>query len=259
MKSVGYERKSVLRELFLQFRAILALTWLNGLLAIVRNPLWVISDLTPPLGILVMLSFLGREELIGYGIVGGLAMIFTHNGLGLMTDATFYRLELKFQDMVVASPVKSWSYMLGLALSGLLFSMPGTLTFLAILASLGLRIVDPVQMVLASIALWASSTSIGFTISTLFRDMREVWPTSSILIYSISVLPPVYYPYSLLPTWAQAPVLLIPTASGALLIQESMGLITPDFNHKLFAWTALLLNLLVFSIIAAKKSRWRQP
>jgi ABC-2 type transport system permease protein len=238
---------------------MLVMAWLNGLLAIVRNPLWIISDLTPPLGILVMLSFLGREELVGFGVVGGLTMIFVHNGLGLLSDATFYRLELKLQDMVVASPVKPWAYMFGLAISGLLFSLPGVLTFTALIFGLGLRVLNPVQMIGSALMLWASSTSIGFTVSTLFRDMREVWPTSSILIYSISILPPVYYPYYLLPEWAQIPVLLVPTASGALLIQDSMGLVSPSPLHKTISILALTLSLLVSSVIAAKKSRWRQP
>lgn len=246
-------------DLFLQLRAILAIAWLNGVLAIIRNPLWIVSDLTPPLGILIMLSFLGREELISFGVVGGLTMIFVHNGLGLMTDATFYRLELKLQDMVVASPVRSWAYMLGLATSGLLFSLPGVTTFAVILVSLGLELANPAQMAWSAIMLWASSTSIGFTLSTLFRDMREVWPSSSILIYAISILPPVYYPYYLLPEYLQLPVLLIPTASGALMMQDSMGLIDPDPVHRVLALTALVCSFVVFSIIASKKSRWRQP
>jgi hypothetical protein len=79
----------------------------------------------------------------------------------------------------------------------------------------------------SSIALlWAASAGMGFSLSLAFRDLKEVWSTTSILVFAISVLPPVYYPITALPAWLQCVSLISPTSGAAALLQESMGLLS---------------------------------
>ncbi|MGC8556087.1 MAG: ABC transporter permease [Conexivisphaera sp.] len=236
-----------------QLRAIGAIAWLNGVVAAVRAPLWIASYVTPPLSILIILEFVSRGSTLQFGIVGGLTMIIVSNGLGLLSDAASYRLYFKLQDMIVAGPVSQWAYMLGLALSGLLFSVPGLAIFLALMGVLGVHVYSAAEAALSIALLWAVSASLGFSLSLFFRDLKEVWSTTSILVFAISVLPPVYYPLTLLPAWLRYVSLVSPTASAAALLQESMGLL--DLGTGLRAASALILVLeaVVFFAIAASK------
>lgn len=241
------------REIIMQIRAALTLAWLNGIVAAVRTPLWVASYLTPPLSILVILGFLARKEALAFGVIGGLTMILVYNGLGLMADAAFYRIYLKFQDMIVAGPVRPWSYMMGLALSGLLFSAPGIAVFAIVMEILGITVHDWVEVVAASVLLWAAGSSMGFAISSTFKEMREVWPTTAILTFAISVLPPVYYPRTILPYWASLASLVTPTASAALLLQDSMGMVPASLPETIIAYIVLIVETAAFLVYSSRR------
>lgn len=209
-----------------QLRAIAAIAWLNGVVAAVRAPLWIASYVTPPLSILLILRLVSYGRALSFGIVGGLTMIIVSNGLGVLSDAATYRLHFKFQDLMVAGPVSQWAYMLGLALSGLLFSVPGIAAFLILMGALGIHVYDALEAASSIALLWAASAGMGFSLSLAFRDLKEVWSTTSILVFAISVLPPVYYPITALPAWLQCVSLISPTSGAAALLQESMGLLS---------------------------------
>jgi ABC-2 type transport system permease protein len=230
-----------------------ALAWLNGVVAAMRAPLWIASYITPPLSILIILRFVSYGSAMSFGIVGGLAMIIVSNGLGLLSDAATYRLHFKFQDLMVAGPVSQWAYMLGLALSGLLFSAPGIAVFIALMGILGIHVYSAAEAAAAIAMLWAASAGMGFSLSLVFRDLKEVWSTTSILVFAISVLPPVYYPLTALPEWLRYVSLISPTASAAALLQESMGLIDLGIYTRIISLALLVAEAAVFFAVAALK------
>jgi len=236
-----------------QLRAMAALAWLNGVVAAMRAPLWIASYITPPLSILIILRFVSYGSAMSFGIVGGLAMIIVSNGLGLLSDAATYRLHFKFQDLMVAGPVSQWAYMLGLALSGLLFSAPGIAVFIALMGILGIHVYSAAEAAAAIAMLWAASAGMGFSLSLVFRDLKEVWSTTSILVFAISVLPPVYYPLTALPEWLRYVSLISPTASAAALLQESMGLIDLGIYTRIISLALLVAEAAVFFAVAALK------
>ncbi len=50
-----------------QLRAVLVLAWLNGLLPILRSPLWTVSTLATPISLLILLTVLYRGHWHGHG------------------------------------------------------------------------------------------------------------------------------------------------------------------------------------------------
>ncbi len=237
--------------LITQLRAIAALAWLDGVVAAVRAPLWVASYLTPPLSILMIIRFVSYGGALAFGLVGGLVMIVVSNGIGLLSDAAAYRLHFKFQDLMLAGPMSQWAYMLGLALAGLLFSAPGIAVFVALMGALGIHVRDGLEAAFAVAALWAAASGMGFSLSQLFRDLKEVWSVSSILAFAMSVLPPVYYSIYALPAYARYLSLLIPTASAAALLQESMGIVVLGPALRVLSASILVAEAVAFFAAAA--------
>jgi ABC-2 type transport system permease protein len=154
---------------------------------------------------------------------------------------------------MVAGPVSQWAYMLGLALSGLLFSLPGIAVFIALMGVLGIHIYSAAEAAFAIAMLWAASAGLGFSLSLIFRDLKEVWSTTSILVFAISVLPPVYYPLTILPTWLQCVSLVSPTASAAALLQESMGLVDLGIGIRALSAALLVAEAVIFFAVTALK------
>mgnify|MGYP001772760033 CR=1 FL=1 len=239
--------------LSVQLRAMASIAWLNGIVAAVRAPLWVASYVTPPLSILLILRFVSYGRTMAFGVVGGLTMIIVSNGIGLLSDAATYRLHFKFQDMMLAGPVSQWAYMLGLALSGLLFSLPGIAIFAALTWTLGVHIQSALEAAFSIAMLWASSASLGFLLSLPFKDLKEVWSVASILAFAMSVLPPVYYPITALPSYLRYLSLLSPTAAAAALLQESMGLVKLEAYLRVLSASLLVAESTAFFAAAALK------
>ncbi len=242
-----------------QLRSILAITWINGWLAVKRYPLWVVSYLTPPVSLLVFIALFASREMVGFALSGGLVMVVASNGIGLMGDAVYYRVILKFQDMVVASPTRPLSYMLGFALSGFIYATPGIAIFIALMWRLG-YLVRGGEMLLYLLLCWASTASLGFAISGFVKEGRHAWPLIGIMTFVLTIIPPVYYPSSLLPGWLRLLGEAVPTGGAATLLHYAMGLPGSSLTWPevmrlvaiLTAETALLLFL------ALKKSRWRE-
>ncbi len=64
-----------------------------------------------------------RQKRLG-SCIRSLVMALVGYGLALGQDISFYKTEYKIQDVFVASPVSSLTYMTGLALSQILFGLP---------------------------------------------------------------------------------------------------------------------------------------
>ncbi|MEM1619162.1 MAG: ABC transporter permease [Fervidicoccaceae archaeon] len=252
---------SRLRELRRQARAALALGWLNGVVAARRNPLWVLSYLAPPLSLLMMIKIFAVEEALNYALIGGLLMTAASNGLGIMGDAVFYKNTVKLQDMLVASPMRPLSYVAGLVLSSLLFAIPGFAIFGALMVSRELVGLESAPSVLfATLLATASLACLGFTLATFVREERFVWPLLGILTFTLTILPPVYYPIDRLPWALRLASLLVPTSNAAALIHVEVGLVRPEELPvgEAAAWLVALVEAALLAAAATYRSRWRE-
>ncbi len=249
----------ILRKIYVQARSAFAFGWLNGVVATKRNPLWVINYLVAPLSFLVFISIFAREEMLGYAMVGGLLMTITSNGIGLMGDTVFYKNTIKLQDMMVASPMTPLAYLGGLVLSGLFFAVPGLIIFWALMAKYGLLTLSNIHLLaLASLFSLASLSGIGFTLATFVKEERFVWPLLGILTFALTVLPPVYYPHTLLPQFLRLIAIFIPTSGTAMIFHKHTGLLESLVVPEIVIWTVLLAESIIFLGIAMYRSRWRE-
>ncbi|MEM0359424.1 MAG: ABC transporter permease [Candidatus Hadarchaeales archaeon] len=245
-------------NLFKQLKASLVLGWLNGIIPIKRTPFWVISYLMFPLSLLFLLR-LYSEELVAFAVLGGFLSIFAYTGIEVLGDVVYFKTVCKIQDMFVASPVSPSAYLFGLALSSLFYSLPGFLLLILISYFYGPLLPQHFpKLLLVLLLVWISFTSLGFTLSTFIREPRHAWPLVGILSILFSVLPPLYYPAALIPPEIRPLSLLIPTGSGAIILQQETGLLHFPRSFVRLAWISLVLQTFLLWAIARYGSRWRE-
>jgi ABC-2 type transport system permease protein len=241
-------------------RSLFTLVQINGLIPIRTQPLYLINLVASPLSFLFFIWIVSRGADLAYGVVGGMVLTMLSVGTGLQSDLTHYRHDLKFQDVVVASPVEAPVYVGGLALSELVYSLPGLGVFVALFVAYGFAsVTSSVVLVGALLLIWSFATAFAFTLSTYFQDVRETWMFSPIFSLVLTVLPPVYYPIGYLPTWAQHLALCSPTTYAAELVQGAVGLQPLTFFGATIDWIVLIGFTLALFLIAAFKARWKDP
>jgi len=93
-------------------------------------------------------------------------------------------------------------------------------------------------------------------VSTLFKDMKTIWPYSALLTNLFGIVPPVFYPIRFIPTEWRSVVLLLPTSGAAVLVNSAAGLETISGNEAILAAAALAVEsvaMFVFGIYWARR------
>jgi ABC-2 type transport system permease protein len=243
-----------------RLRSILTLTYLNGMVPIRTQPLYLINLLASPLSFLFFIDIASAGRLFAYAVAGGMLMTMLSIGTSLQTDISHYKQDLKLQDVLVASPVEAWVYVGGMALSELVYSLPAMAVFV-LLWGLGGWASPAAALTLVGVLVlvWAFASSLGFTLATYFEDVRETFIFSPLISLGLSVLPPVYYPITFLPTWLRPVAYLSPTTYAADLLHGAVGLGAPPFWSGVTDWAVLIGFTVGLIGLAAWKARWREP
>jgi ABC-2 type transport system permease protein len=243
-----------------RLRSLGTLVQINGLIPIRTQPLYLINLVASPLSFLFFIWIVSRGHDLAFGIMGGMILTMLSVGTSLQSDLTHYRHDLKFQDVVVASPVEAPIYVAGMALSELVYSLPGLAVFVVLFVYYGYASFSS-ALVLTGVLLlvWSFATAFAFTLATYFQDVRETWMFSPIFSLVLTVLPPVYYPLSYLPGWAQFAARFSPTTYAAELVQGAVGLTSYSFSTAVVDWVALIAFTAALFLIAAMKARWKDP
>jgi ABC-2 type transport system permease protein len=243
-----------------RLRSLGTFVLLNGLIPIRTQPLYLVNLLASPLSFLFFLTIVSHGALLAYGITGGLILTMLSAGTGLQSDLTHYRQDLKFQDIVVASPVEAPVYVLGMALSELVYSVPGLAVFFVLFAVEGFATVLSVSILVGVLLLvWGFATALAFTLATYFQDVRETFMFSPLISLVLTVLPPVYYPLGYLPHWAQLAARFSPTTYAAALVQGSVHLAPLSLASAETDWGVLGAVSAALFAVAAFKARWKEP
>ncbi len=242
-----------------QLRAALVLAWLNGLLPILRSPLWTVSTLAMPISLLILLTVLYRGIGMIMGIVGGLVWTMLSSGTALIGDAAYYRLELKFQQLIVATPTSPLAYTIGLALSEVIFTLPGIVLFTVLLIlNAPINLWGALEIAASLILLWYAVSSIAFYSSTLFTYIRYTWAVVSLLTLVLGVLPPVYYPATYLGNaWWVA--YLVPTSATAMVVQGAVRVAHYSILQLGMAYVSSIAWCLVGTVLTLRVAKWRTP
>lgn len=247
------------RRVLNDLRSLLVLAWMNGALPALRGPLYVVMYMITPISVLFFVSIYGSGVYVRLGYAGGLLMIVIASGLAVIGDTVWYKIESKFQDMIVTSPVSPIVYAVGIAISELSYTLPVILVFLAIIAFLGVFTPQNLLSVaIVSVAAWTMASSMGFTVATYLRSMKNAWPISALLSILLSFAPPIFYPMYIVPEPTRQLLYILPTTYAGLLFHDAIGVEPLSFEARAAYWLILLLFTLGFAALAASKSRWRE-
>jgi ABC-2 type transport system permease protein len=243
-----------------RIQAILTIAYMNGIVPIRTQPLYLIGVLASPLSFLFFIDVASRGLLLPYGIAGGMVLTMVSIGTSLQTDMSHYKQDLKLQDLVVASPVEAPTYVAGLAFSELVYSLPGVVVFALLwILYVPVTILAVFAIIGVLILVWAFASALGFTLATYFADVRETFIFSTLISLALSVLPPVYYPVSFLPSSLRTVAYLSPTTYAADLVRGAFGLEHLSILSSLTDWGVLIAFTIGLLGLAAWKARWREP
>jgi ABC-2 type transport system permease protein len=191
--------------------------------------------------------------------MGGFIMNMFSSGMSLQTDLSHLKNDFKLQDMVVSSPTSWPTYVLGMAISELVYTLPafivlgilatyfvhltpfGALTFLAVL----------LMMFLVSVAL-------GYTFATFSSDIVQSFAFSRLLSTLFSTIPPVYYLITYIPLPYRYFAYLSPTTYAAELAQNAGGYLTLTTTNQALDWIVMIAVTIALTLVARSKARWRE-
>jgi len=220
----------------------------------------VTGTLTP--GALIVFVAILAPELLPVTVIGALVYSMFLIGQRVLNEAAYIRIDHKLNELYHASPLSPEGYFVGIAGGMLVAYLPPSLVLLVIL-----EILHPLSplgwVVLAAclIGVWAVSSTVGYVVSTLFKDMKTIWPYSALLTNLFGIVPPVFYPLGKVAIEWRSAVLLLPTSAAAALVDAAAGLETITTNEAILAAGALFIEaiaLFAFGIYWARKTA-REP
>jgi ABC-2 type transport system permease protein len=247
------------RGLSARIRAIGALSYYTGILVVIRSPGFIVFSSTTPFTVLFFLFVVGGQKYLPYGLIGASISILVGAGLFLGADATYNRLQFKFQDFCVASPLQAVDYMVGLSLGELTFVTPSLAVLIVFFGYLGLITWSFPLVIVVMLLAWVLSSALGFFLSTFILRSRSAFSVTSLVSTVLTVVPPVFYPIDVIPSNFRFLAYFVPTTHLSILMQEAFGLQSYSSSQIALSWIVLLGFTILFFGLAAFKARWRQP
>ncbi len=236
-------------------RFVYAFARIYGIASIKRGYSYTIGYMVMPLSLLFLFGIISGGSLIPFAILGGLISITASNALSTLTDIGFFRIELKLQDLFVATGISATDYMLGESLSNLVYSLPGMAIYVvgALLLNLFPAIwLIPIAVVLLLLTIAASS--LAFIVGSIPKHMRNVWGFTGIISVIFSLVPPIFYPYTILPKpllW----IFMLSPATPASIILQNISNLTP---YLWYCLPVLIIETIVYFLLAKPLTRWRE-
>src|SRR5256712_1376504 len=190
----------------------------------------VTGTLTP--GALVSFGGVLAPRLLPVTVLGPLVYSMFLIGQRVLNEAAYIRIDHKLNELYHASPLSPEGYFVGIAGGMLVAYLPPSLVLVVIL-----EILHPLPplgwLVLAAslIGVWLVSSTIGYVVSTLFKDMKTIWPYSALLTNPFGVVPPVFYPLGRVAIEWRPPGVPPPTSTAAAPLQAA-GLPRPVIAQR---------------------------
>ena len=239
-----------------RIRSLWAIMYYLGFTPMLRNPLFIAFVFSTPFTLLFILFVASNGTALPYGLAGALTMVTTELGLFVGTDLASYKLQNRFQDIVVASPVSPLTYMFGVALSELIFGAPALIILFGLIAGQGASAVALAECLGVVVLLWVTTTSLGFFFSAYAPNTQNAFIINGFITTMLSVLPPVYYSLNVLPRYLVPLAEIIPTTEASALFQGSIGLgysVSPASG-----FLVLLAATVVMLLLVSFRMRWRE-
>ncbi|MDQ3960945.1 MAG: ABC transporter permease [Thermoproteota archaeon] len=241
----------------LPVRQVLLIAYMTGVLWLRRNPMSLVFTAISPFSLLFVLFVVSGGQYTYFAVAGSLVMALVGYGLALGQDISFYKTEYKVQDVFVASPVSPLTYMVGLALSELLFGLPALIVLAILVVYFGS--VFSIPLLVATILLiWGAMSALGFFLSSHMLHMRNATQVISFVNVILAVLPPVFYSMDMMPDVLRPLAYAVPTTHASLMLQDIMGISTPADWSLEFGFAIQIAYLLAFITLAKTKALWRE-
>jgi ABC-2 type transport system permease protein len=238
-------------------RQVLLIAYMTGVLWLRRNPMSLVFTAISPFSLLFVLFVVSGGQYTYFAVAGSLVMALVGYGLALGQDISFYKTEYKVQDVFVASPVSPLTYMVGLALSELLFGLPALIVLAILVVYFGS--VFSIPLLVATILLiWGAMSALGFFLSSHMLHMRNATQVISFVNVILAVLPPVFYSMDMMPDVLRPLAYAVPTTHASLMLQDIMGISTPADWSLEFGFAIQIAYLLAFITLAKTKALWRE-
>lgn len=231
----------------------------NSIYAMLNYPVILINTLLAPLSLLAVVTFASHGTLLPIAAEGALIMNMVSSGTSMQGDLSHLKNDMRLQDMVVSSPTPASVYVLGMAISELVYSIP-TITLLVILNLIFVKItvIGGIIIFFDMSLIFTFSVSLGFFLSTISTDIVQSWAFSGILSPLLSTIPPVYYPITYIPYPYRYLSYLSPTTYSAEIAQNAAGYIHLSSFNLLLTWMILILVTIFIMVLAVKKAKWRE-
>lgn len=249
-----------------QANAVLRICYLQGILGLIRSPIFFVAIFLTPLSFLFFLYVVAPHSVLPFGVVGGILFSVLFTGNGTMTDSAYLRLERQLQQVFITSPIRPMAWVLGIALGELAFTVPALALFIIVLGFVvhisALTVLALIGVILLT---WLLSSSLGFLLSTFFRQLREIWPIGMVVFTALSVLPPVFYPIAEIPASFRWVAYLSPSTFASQLAANAAGLpvpvltVVPALSSVPVEVAGLVLLTLLFTVMAMRLARFREP
>ena len=235
-------------------RFIWAFAKFNGMSWILKAPYAIVSNIVMPLSLLFIIEILSGGRLLPFVVVGGIIAIVSAASLSNTGMSATYRLEFRIQELLVATKTSTLDYILGFAMSDLFFCLPGLAIFTALSVYLSLFTFARFAITLIVIFMLAIAVaSISVTVGTRIRRTIGMWSISGILSNLLSLIPPTFYPYTILPKPVLFLLALSPVTPAAVALQGAYGI------GPVSGWALPLLALesVFYLVVVSKLARWR--
>ncbi len=244
--------------ILLPIRQAFLIAYMTGILWLRRNPMSMVFTAISPFSLLFVLFVISNGQYTNIAVAGSLVMALVGYGLALGQDISFYKTEYKVQDVFVASPVSPLTYMMGLALSELLFGLPALIVLASLVVYFGASLFSIPLLVATILLIWGSMSAMGFFLSSHMLHMRNATQVISFVNVVLAVLPPVFYSINRVPHWLLPLAYAIPTTHASLMLQSIMGIQVPSGWSLGFGFAVQLAYLVGFIMLAKTKAIWRE-
>jgi ABC-2 type transport system permease protein len=241
-------------------KQVILISHIFGSIWIAKVPTSMLFQAATPFSLLFVLFVVSSGQYLENAITGAMIMAMIGVGMSLGGDLATYRLDFRLQDIFVSSPASSLVYMLGVALAQLTYAAPSLIVLSILVITFSTQAwFYVIPTLLATIFIvWASMSALSFLINSRVQHERTTNHLTEALNIALGVVPPVFYSILTLPMELRYLAYLVPTTHASLMVQEMMGLPTPEEWSIGIGLAAQVAFLAGFLLLARTKGIWRE-
>jgi len=218
-----------------------------SMLWIIREPIWLLNGFVWILGFyMVFLFWGGSEALVNYTVV---VVTAGYWGIGVNVGGQEYGWNkvTRLEEFYIAGPASFGDYFigitLGMALNSLIYSAP----ILLLASQIGVLHLMPI-VILLGIYMVFIGTATSVVIISRVKNPMNVSALTNTLSTVLSLVPPLYYPATALPSPLDALSSILPHVAATEYVRSMVGMgsaLPPIYNVLIMAvWGVALLILI---------------